>query len=118
MNWKKSTEENADKDFEARVLKAAAPLLAQNAELAKARGGRAWITIAVPALGLGALILVIALGKLPGRPAGNPEELSPEMEIAMDFDLIYDLHEVEQLETLKALGEKDQWPNKLRKKKS
>ncbi len=118
MSWKKTIQDETDKDFEARVLKAAMPLLEQNARLAaEEEKKRSWLYVFLPAAALGAVAIVLATGVLRNGPASSPA-LSAEMEIAMDLELFQDLREVEQLETLKALGDPAEWPKKLKKSKS
>jgi hypothetical protein len=112
--WQESLGEEVSEEHERSVLQAAGPLLRQNAELAAAeRAGRSrWWLAALPALGVVA-VAVVLVARAPHRPPAA--EADAAFEIALDYDLIRDVHEIENLELLQKLGDPERWPTKRKK---
>lgn len=128
--WRKRISEEAGPEHARKVFEKAEEFLAANERLereeAAARPRTRWhLWLPVPALALSALAIVVLHGNPPqqGTPAtpvatnSAPEELD-ELELAMDFDVILNVHEVEQFRLMKELGKPEQWKRKEKPKKT
>ena len=91
-------------------------LLEQNGKLAAAEkrpSARARLLWALPALALGAVafLLVTERSRGPAQPGPQLEVV----EIAMDYELLLHLDDLQKLELMKRLGDPEKWPAKTRR---
>lgn len=123
--WKKSLSDDVSVDFENKVLGKVRPLLKENAELFAAECDKKkspwfrWQLFALPGLAVAVLVGLATLRLMSAKEKLAPEQaaqLSPELELAMDFAMYKDLQEIENLELLQKLGDPETWPNQNHQK--
>lgn len=113
-DWDKIIEQKAPAHHEKNVLAELDSLLDQNAALAADRAGqgKSWLFWIGPfsAVAVGAVAFII-VSRAP-QAKQDIAVASPMLELAVDYELITDLREIQYLDELQKLGDSPKWKSR------